>query len=133
MQDLEEMRRHSGIELFLVAMGTDIRIQPYHIVECGSMEAFTPVDARPSVTLEPAKHIDDFNIFRPLAKSEQIIIPDESVSDLLERIHKMQDPQQLEIREKRRKELRRQMRDCNEQVNNYDLGVNIIAQVATLS
>lgn len=48
-------------------------------------------------------------------------------------IHKLQDPKQLEIREKRRKELRRQMRECNEQVNNYDLGENIIAQVATLT
>jgi hypothetical protein len=132
-RELEAMQRETGMELFVVAMGQSLQIgAPPQPIQCVDMEGFNPVDARPSVTMEPTRHIEDFNIFRPLGKSEQIIIPDESVSELLEKIHKLQDPKQLEIRESRRRELRRQMKDCNEKVNNYDLGENIIAQVATL-
>jgi hypothetical protein len=129
----EDMQRHTGMDMFVVAMGQQIPIRQPQTVECINMDDFNPVDAVPSVTVEPVKDISDFNIFRPLSKSEQIIIPEQSVSELLGRIQEMQDPKQLEIREKRRKEIRRQLRDCNEKVNSYDLGDNIVAQVATFA
>jgi hypothetical protein len=90
---------------------------------------FTPVDAETmQCEARESKHIREFKIFRPLEKEKEIIIPKESVSELLAKIHSMQEPDQEILREGKRAAMRKLNRD----VNDYQLGTNIVAQIATL-
>lgn len=90
---------------------------------------FRPVDAETmQCEAKETKHISEFKIFRPLEKEKEIIIPKESVSELLAKIHTMQEPGQEVMRE----EKRAAMRKLNRDVNDYQLGTNIVAQIATL-
>lgn len=55
--------------------------------------AFKPIDAQPSWTSHRIERLEDLVHFAPsLARTKQIILPEESVSDLLDRITKMQEP-----------------------------------------
>lgn len=118
--------RDSGLEVLIERISAgDLQI----VTTVGPMqswEMFNPVDAEPRLILTEARSIEDFKIFRPLAKEKEIIVPKESVSELLERIHQLQDPKQTEIREKKRKEFRK----FNREVNEYNLATNIVAQIA---
>ena len=116
---------HSGLEVMIEHLSGGINV----ITHAGGMPPladFNPVDAEPRVLFAEPKSIDDFRIFRPLAKEREIIVPRESVSELLQRINLLQDPKQAEIREKKQKELRR----FNREVNEYNIATDIVAQIA---
>lgn len=132
----DAMARHSGITLRVIRMETDMKIiQPsmvYEEVRQPDMSGFVPVDARPSVRMQEQTHIDDYRIFRPMAKQSQIIVPKQNVDELLAKIHELQSPEQDRIREDKQNRLRRELHKCNQDANNYDISTNIVAQVATL-
>lgn len=67
--------------------------------------AFAPIDAMPQIATARRVHMDDFAHFAaPLARTQQIIIPDEDVTALMDRILKLQDPARMErIREEVRR------------------------------
>ncbi len=133
--EVAPMARHSGLALQIVRMETDMKIQQpimmYQDQHTPDMRGFVPVDARPSVTMEEQVHIDDFRIFRPLAQHKQIIVPEQSVSELMAQIHKMQSPEQDRIRAEKQKRLRRELHKANVDANNYDINTNIVAQIVT--
>ncbi len=55
---------------------------------------FTPVDAAPGAILEKVESIHDLIHFQPIPKTEEIIIPEKNVSELLQEILKKQEPEQ---------------------------------------
>lgn len=126
MMERDLSRHHSGLEVAIERISAgDLQV----VTMAGAMpamSAFNPVDAEPRLLLTEVRSIEDFKIFRPLAKKKEIIVPRESVSELLERIHQLQDPKQAELREKRRKEFRK----FNREVNEYELATDIVAQIA---
>lgn len=80
----------------------------YEIVthEMPSLNAgFRPIDAMPQFTQARRVSLDDFAHFAaPLARTEQIIVPDEDVTALMDRILKLQDPARMErVREEVRR------------------------------
>lgn len=120
-----------NIELHVGCMATEIRVR--REITVGDFSMFRPIDAKPhyedtATAMVQERSLDDFKIFRALPQQEEIIIKPESVGELLDKIRSMQDPFQAEFREKKRKELRK----FNREVNDYELGTNIVAQVATL-
>ncbi len=137
MEDLEDMQRHSGVSVQVIRMETNMKIQQpvmmYRDAQSSDMSGFVPVDARPAVTMKEQTHIDDFRIFRPLAQHNQIIVPEQNVDELLAKIHELQHPEQERIREDKRKRLQRELHRCNQDVNNYDISTNIVAEIATLT
>jgi hypothetical protein len=59
--------------------------------------SFRAIDAMPQVTQAKILSIEDFAHFAPpLARTREIIVPDESVSDLMARILEMQQPERTE-------------------------------------
>lgn len=103
-----------------------------------NFNAFSPVDAQPSIMInQQRRNIEDFLMFRPIAKANEIIVADYEVSQLLEMITKKQDPKQAEIRYKKRKEWRKFTREINDgasvqyeqQIDNRN---NIVAQLITI-
>lgn len=72
-----------------------------------NFSSFTPINAVPEFLTQERKHIDDFKLFRPIDKINEIVIARPNAEGLLQEILKLQDPKQAEIREKRRKEFRR--------------------------
>jgi hypothetical protein len=55
--------------------------------------AFQPIDAAPQFTTSTITRLEDLCHFAvPLVRSQQIIIPEENVQDLMERILKLQQP-----------------------------------------
>jgi hypothetical protein len=133
-----DMSRQEGmldpLELPIMALHHNIRVQPPIALEHDMMKGFNPVDARPQVVMKEPMHIDDLMIFRPLKKESEIIIPQQSVSELLAKIHELQDPEQDRIRTDNRNRMRREMHKFNQETNNYDLGdTDIVAQVAILT
>ncbi len=92
---------------------------------------FQPINAEPIYGMYDAptsRSIDDFKLFKPLGKEKEIIVPSESVSELLDRIHKLQKPKQDEIKKRRSMEMRRLNKDANE----YELETELVAQISTL-
>jgi len=80
-----------------------------------------PIDALPTFVENEKKDIEDFMIFRPIGKSQEIIVSPQEVPELLNMIIKKQSPKQAELREKKRKAWRKFAREVNEaQVINYD-------------
>lgn len=117
--------RSSGLEVEIGHLSGGIDVIT-HVGGMPPMAEFNPVDAEPRILFAEPKSIDDFKIFRPLAKEKEIIVPRESVSELLLRINMLQDPKQAEIREKKQKEFRK----FNREVNEYNLATDIVAQIA---
>lgn len=85
-------------------MGREIR---YHIQ--GSVDwNFQPIDAMPQFVKTEIKSLEDMVHFAPaLARTKQIILPEESVPELMERILKLQQPE-------REAEFLRQAKDASE-------------------
>ena len=85
-------------------MGREIR---YHLQ--GSLDwNFKPIDAMPMMVQREVKSLDDLVHFAPsLVRTKQIIVPEENVEDLMERILKLQQPD-------REAEFLRQARDASE-------------------
>lgn len=102
-------------------------------------DAFQPVDAQPCVIInQQRRNIEDFMMFRPIGKVNEIIVADYEVKELMEMITKKQDPKQAEIREKKRKEWRKFQREINQeglrvdyeqQIDNRN---SIVAQLITI-
>lgn len=79
------------------------------------LSKFEPVDALPSVIInKQRKNIEDFMMFRPIGKANEIIVSDYEVKELMDMITKKQDPKQAEIRERKRKEWRKFTQEVNE-------------------
>lgn len=104
-----------------------------------SMQNFYPVDAQPSIMInQQRKSIEDFMMFRPIGKANEIVVAEYDVAELLDMIKNKQDPKQAEIREKKRKEWRKFQREINQegasiqyeqQIDNRN---NIVAQLITI-
>lgn len=75
------------------AMGRDVSI---HMA--GSMDwMFQAIDATPTFTTNRIERLEDLAHFAaPLVRTREIIIPNESVDDLMERILKLQQPARTE-------------------------------------
>lgn len=78
----------------------------------GELPMWSPVDAEPRYTEEKIVRLEDFAHFAgPLIRTNEIIVPEESVPELLERILKMQQPGRMaRIREELRGEHRPQQK-----------------------
>lgn len=126
MTERNLLSHDSGLEVMIERISAgDLQVIT-HIGASPVMSEFNPVDAEPHLSMTEPRSIDDFKIFRPLAKEKEIIVPRETVGELLQRIHLLQDPKQEELREKRRKEFRK----FNREVNEYELATDIVAQIA---
>jgi hypothetical protein len=124
---------HSGMAVQLEYLGPDLQMtrRTYHL-ESIDFDKFQPVDATPGFVETEVMGIDDFNIFRPLKKESEIIIPQQNVSELLHKISELQAPKQDEIRKNRRRARDKMLREANTDMNNYDLQTDIVAQVVTV-
>lgn len=71
------------------AMGSEVRIH-----EAGRIDwNFQPIDAQPCMTSNRISRMEDLCHFAaPLVRSNEVIIPNESVPELMERILKLQQP-----------------------------------------
>lgn len=70
---------------------------------------FEAIDAEPMMNHSPSfQKISEMKIFKPMVKTQEILIGPQSVPEALEYILKLQDPKQKEIREKKRKEQSRE-------------------------
>jgi hypothetical protein len=126
----EEWMKHYGrptIELTVRSIACDMQV--LHVPD--DFTNFQPVDARPIYEHSQGDYrsIEEFKIFRPLAPEKQIIIPNESVAELLSKIEGMQEPYQEQLREEKRAAMRKFQREVNE----HDLATNIVAQVAVIA
>lgn len=64
-----------------------------HIEMMETSFKFVPIDAEPQFMNRERKSIEDFAIFAPaLIRTNEIIVPNETVDDLLQRILEIQDP-----------------------------------------
>ena len=64
---------------------------------------FGPIDAIPTMSMEK-RSLDDYKLFAtPLARTEEIIVAPDTVSELMEKIRKLQQPELAEIRERNRR------------------------------
>jgi hypothetical protein len=80
----------AGVTLPVKVMSRQVNIHMHGEVD---WSGFKPVDAQPSWTSHRVERLEDLVHFAPsLARTKQIILPEESVSDLLDRIVKMQEP-----------------------------------------
>lgn len=68
--------------------------------------SFAPIDTKPQMMMGERRDIEDFAHFAaPLARTREIILPEETVPDLMERILKLQEPGRQEYyKEKLREE-----------------------------
>lgn len=82
-----------NVELPVRWVGRDIIVQMM-----GSPDFnFQPIDAVPQLRVSQRKRLEDFVHFAPaLARTNQIIIPEESVEELMDRILKLQQPDRVE-------------------------------------
>jgi hypothetical protein len=82
-------------------MGREVRVYEHGRIEW----AFQPIDAQPTFTENKISRIEDLAHFAaPLVKTREIIIPQDSVPELLERILKLQQPARTDrIREEYRR------------------------------
>jgi hypothetical protein len=98
---------------------TDFRVRPplvlpvrfmasrFHVelIETPSICSFRPIDAQPQFTRSEIRSLDDLAHFAvPLARTQEIVLPEESVPELLERILKLQQPARTD-------RIRRQLRE----------------------
>jgi hypothetical protein len=76
--------------------------------QVGEMAMWSPIDAEPRFTQETITRLEDLAHFAgPLIRTNEIIIPEESVPELLDRILKLQQPARIDrIKEELRGEHR---------------------------
>ncbi len=124
----EEWMKHYGkpaMELSVMHLACDMEV----ITIAGSFSNFRPVNAEPIYSTHTTRQgIEDFKIFQPLPPEKQIIVPQESVGELLTRIEEIQEPYQELLREEKRVAMRKFGREGKD----YALATNVIAQVATI-
>lgn len=95
--DLVEALRHLVVPIIYMAP----RIQCVEVV--GNFSKFKPIDAEPMWANQNIRDLEDFNIFRTLDKSKELIVEPQTVAEMLQQIKKYQEPKQKEIRENLRK------------------------------
>jgi hypothetical protein len=101
---MEAARDQSYIERIpipvVAAMGRDVRIYEHGRIDW----AFQPIDATPTLGTTKVSRMEDLVHFAaPLVRCNEVIIPEESVPELLDRILKLQQPARTErIREQMR-------------------------------
>jgi hypothetical protein len=93
-------RRERPLAFHVVRAAHEFREE--RIVGRGSMFAgFKQIDAQPQFIEREIKSIEDFKIFAtPLARTEELIVEPETVAELLDKIRKMQAPEQARLRAK---------------------------------
>ena len=115
----------------LAHIASDLRVYIHDNLDC-----FKPIDAAPSVCMDEIRNIEDFKIFRTIAKCRDTVIEKHTVPELLELILKYQSPRQKELREKKRREYRKFQREVNalseDFMNEYDPRNDIVAQIVTV-
>lgn len=73
------------------AMGREVNIHEHGRIDRDFM--FAPVDAQPCMTTHKITRLEDLAHFAaPLVRCNEVIIPEESVPELMERILKLQQP-----------------------------------------
>jgi len=76
-------------------MGRDVRVTEFG--DPAAWGAYQPIDAMPQFVERRVSRLDDLVHFAPsLARTQQIILPEDSVPELLERIRKLQEPARIE-------------------------------------
>lgn len=109
MMNYDSINRIKDLPPFNVdMMGTDIKVQAIYqsaVPDMAFSDKWTPIDANPMHVMDCK--LSEIVPFRPIGGEEIIVAPD-TVPGLLEKILELQDPKQKEIREKARKEARRQ-------------------------
>ncbi len=102
----------------------------------GSLEKyyneFNPISCVPEYTNERIC-LSNLNIFKPLVETKEIVLGPKTVNEALEYVLKLQEPEQVAIREEKRKELARAA--VNEKFNRTDVkpAYEIKAQIITLA
>jgi len=122
-------RQYPPVHIKYMASRMDI-----HVYD--NLSNMNPIDCEPQFNIKETqvKSIEDFMIFRPINKANEIIVPDFQVRELLDLILKKQDPKQAEIRENKRKEWRKFTRQVNDAETisveqNLDNRNDIVAQL----
>lgn len=87
----------AGIEIPIVHIAPQIHVQII-TQDRRSLDwsKFSPVDATPSVITKSIQSLEDLIHFQPVPQSQEIIIPEKSVSDLLAEILQKQEPEQMQ-------------------------------------
>ena len=75
-------------------------------------DRFQPIDAEPVYEQVEIKNIEDFRLFRPIDTGNEIVVMKKNVPIMLKEILKYQEPKQAELREGKRKEIRKLLRDA---------------------
>jgi hypothetical protein len=74
-------------------MGRDIQIQH----EMGAVSNWNPIDAQPQFSVQQRTRLEDFAHFAPAhTRTQQLIVPEETVDDLMSRILEMQQGPRIE-------------------------------------
>jgi hypothetical protein len=107
-----EPRYYQGLVFDVQRVSSEIEMRSYG-GKIDYFNNFEAVDAEPMLIKEPSyQKISEMKIFKPMVKTQEILIGPQSVPEALEYILKLQDPKQKEIREKKRKEVaRNEVRD----------------------
>lgn len=114
-----------ALQLNVVCMGSEVRVQVLHQSSSFRLQDFSAVDCTPQMSNEEV-NLSELKIFRPISTSApEIIIPTASVDEMMELVLKLQDPKQAEIRDRFRKE---QMRSA-EAGKGYDVHRDIKCQI----
>jgi hypothetical protein len=109
----------------IIAMGSQVQVHVIHRPEF-SFKDFHPVDCEPRTLHEERVDIANLKIFRPISSdAPEIIIPTQSVAEMMDMVLKLQDPVQKEIRDRRRAEKLR----GNWQEKGYDAHADIRCQI----
>lgn len=95
-------------------------------VQWGAVDPYPSFSNRERIDI---KDLIPFKTIRPDAP--EIVIAPESISELMEKIIKLQDPKQKEIRDRQRKEAWRDGQGSNS-FNSYNPSTNIQAQIISL-
>ncbi len=122
-------RQNTNMILNMQYIGHDIK--EMSMTNRYGFEDFQPINAEPVYGMydsPTSRSIDDFKLFKPLDKEKEIIVPSESVAELLDRIHKLQEPKQKDIRKRKSMDMRMTEKDVNE----YELETELVAQISTL-
>lgn len=98
MRDMQDFRGHHTPQLPVHLMGRKIEVM--HTMG-DHWSNFRPIDAQPQFMQRERRSLEDFVHFAPAhTRTQQLIVPEDTVDDLMERILKMQQGPRIErIRE----------------------------------
>lgn len=104
----------------------------FEVLYHADMGNFRAVNAKPMMAEVDMrrKDIEDFNLFTPLVDTQELLVEPKDVKECLDKILKFQSPKQQELKEKKRRAMRRQEGEICDQV---DPLLNVHAQIITLA